>query len=265
MALFALLGFMAAACGSSDLEQAGTTAATVVPRSGAVPVVPLSGAITIFAASSLNSAFKAIGDAFVKANPAVKVTFSFDASSALVAQIIQGAPADVFASADTATMDKMVAVSLNGSAPVSFATNLLSIIVASGNPKGIKTEADLAKSGLRVVLCDQTVPCGKYAQQSLDKAGVAVTPVSLEQNVKGVVTKVTAGEADAGLVYSTDVQAAGDRAAGVVIPADLNVKATYPIASVKSSTHSDIDTAFITFVAEAGGQAILAKYGFGKP
>jgi molybdate transport system substrate-binding protein len=255
----ALLALVGAACGSSNTQSA--TATTPVPTAAAAA---LSGSITVFAAS-LTAAFKHAGDAFMKANPGVTVTFSFDASSALVAQITQGAPADVFASADTSNMDKLTTAGLNGSAPANMATNLLSIIVAPGNPKGIKTEADLAQPGLKVVVCDPTVPCGKYAQQSLDKAKVTLTPASLEQNVKGVVTKVTAGEADAGIVYVTDVKAAGDKAAGVEIPADANVQATYPIASVKASTHTDIDNAFIAFLTGTDGQAILAKYGFGKP
>ncbi len=257
----ALLALVGAACGSSNTQSA--TATTPVPTPAAATA--LSGSITVFAASSLTAAFKDAGDAFMKVNPGVTVMFSFDASSALVTQITQGAPADVFASADTSNMDKLTTAGLNGSAPANLATNLLSIIVAPGNPKGIKTEADLAQPGLKVVVCDPTVPCGKYAQQSLDKAKVTLTPASLEQNVKGVVTKVTAGEADAGIVYVTDVKAAGDKAAGVEIPADANVQATYPIASVKASTHTDIDNAFIAFLTGTDGQAILAKYGFGKP
>ncbi len=146
-----------------------------------------------------------------------------------------------------------------------FATNLLTIIVPPGNPKGITGVADLAKPDLKVVLCAAEVPCGKYAQQILTTAGVAVTPVSLEQNVKGVVTKVTADEADAGIVYVTDVIAAGDAAAGVDIPADINVVAEYPIASVKASTNSEVDQAFIDFLTGPDGQAIMAKYGFGSP
>ena len=244
-----VLGLVGAACGSS----ASKIAAGV------------KGDITVFAASSLTAAFKEVGTAFTTANPDAKVTFSYDASSALVAQIIQGAPADLFASADTANMDKLTTPALNGTEPVIFATNLLQIIVAPGNPKGVTGVADLAKADLKVVVCAPEVPCGKYATQILDTAKVTVTPASLEQNVKGVVTKVTAGEADAGIVYVTDVMAAGVKAAGVDIPADVNVIAKYPIASVKASTHADVDQAFIDFLTGSDGQAILAKYGFGKP
>jgi molybdate transport system substrate-binding protein len=225
----------------------------------------VKGDITVFAAASLTAAFKDVGTAFTAADPAAKVSFSFDASSALVQQITQGAPADVFASADTANMDKLTAAALNGTAPVIFATNLLAIIVAPGNPKGITGVADLAKSDRKVVLCAAEVPCGKYAKQILDTANVTVTPVSLEQNVKGVVTKVTTGEADAGIVYITDVTAAGNKAAGVTIPSNINVIAKYPIASVKASSHADVDQAFIDFLTGPDGQAIMTKYGFGRP
>jgi molybdate transport system substrate-binding protein len=249
------------ACGSTAAKSAGTTAAPATT----VATPTLKGEITVFAASSLTAAFTDLGAAFKKAHPEATVTFSFDASSALVTQITQGAPADVFASADTANMDKLTVAAQTASTPVVFATNVLSIIVPAGNPKGIKAPDDLANAKLKVVLCDPTVPCGKYAKQSLDAAKVAVTPVSLEQNVKGVVTKVTTGEADAGIVYATDVKAAGDKATGVDIPAAVNVVAKYPIASTKSSTHQDIDAAFIAFVTSPEGQAILATSGFGQP
>ena len=249
-----VLLLIGAACGSSSVTAAATTTAAA-----------LKGDITVFAAASLTESFKKVGDAFMKANPGVKVTFTFDASSALVAQITQGAPADVFASADTANMDKLTAPNLIGAVPVAFATNVLQIIVGPGNPKRVTALADLAKPGLKVVLCDVAVPCGKYAKQSLDNAKVTVTPVSLEQNVKGVVTKVTAGEADAGIVYSTDVKAAGAKAAGLAIPKDQNVVATYPIAATKASAHADVDRAFVAFVTSADGQAIMTKYGFGPP
>lgn len=251
----ALLALAAAACGSSERAD--------------VPVVPtvaaLKGEITVFAAASLTDAFEAVGDAFTKANPGVKVTFTFDASSTLVAQITQGAPADVFASADTANMDKLTGAGLNGEAPVTFATNLLQIITAPGNPKGIAGLADLARPDLKVVLCDAAVPCGRYAKQSLEAAEVTLTPVSLEQNVKGVVTKVTLGEADAGIVYATDVKAAGAKAAGVAIPEDQNVVATYPIASTKGSKATEVNRAFIAFLTGPEGRAVLAGFGFGAP
>jgi molybdate transport system substrate-binding protein len=225
----------------------------------------VTGHITVFAAASLTGAFTEMGKAFSQAFPGASATFDFDASSALVQQITQGAPADVFASADTTNMDKLTTPGLNGSAPVTFATNLLAIIVPKGNPKGITGVSDLSKPDLKVVLCQPQVPCGKYANQILTKANVKVTPVSLEENVKGVVTKVTSGEADAGIVYTTDVIAAGSSAQAVAIPANLNVVANYPIASVKASKNQPTDAAFISFVLSAPGQTILSKYGFMKP
>jgi molybdate transport system substrate-binding protein len=259
----ALVGLVAAACGSSSN---GSSSATTPATTGAsTSAGAVQGDITVFAAASLTDSFNEIGSAFTKANPQAHVKFSYDASSALVQQINQGAPADVFASADQANMSKLTKAGNNGSAPVVFATNLLGIIVAPNNPKGIKGVEDLGNPALKVVLCADGVPCGTYAKQILDAAHVTVKPVSYEQNVKGVVTKVTAGEADAGIVYVTDVAAAGSKASGVDIPKDINVIAQYPIASTKTSKNTAVDQAFINFVLGSDGQAILAKYGFLPP
>ena len=162
-------------------------------------------------------------------------------------------------------MDKLTGAGLNGSEPVIFATNLLSIIVPDGNPAGVTGVADLAKPEVKTVLCAPEVPCGRYSTQILQAAGVTVTPVSLEQNVKGVATKVAGDEADAGIVYVTDVLAAGDAAEGVEIPADINVVAEYPIASVGTSTKTEVNRAFIDFLLGEQGQSILADYGFLPP
>jgi molybdate transport system substrate-binding protein len=225
----------------------------------------LSGSITVFAAASLTDSFQQIGRAFTNSHPNAKVTFSFDASSALAQQIARGAPADVFASADTTSMGKLTKAALTGSDPVIFAKNSLAIIVPKGTPPAVATLADLGKPGLKVVLCAEEVPCGKYARQVLADAGVRVTPASLEQNVKGVVTKVTAGEADAGIVYVTDAQAAAGRADIVAIPADQNAVAAYPIARTRSSRQAGIDAAFIAFVLGPEGQGILKQSGFQAP
>jgi molybdate transport system substrate-binding protein len=236
-----------------------TTAAPATTAAG------VDGEITVFAAASLTESFTEIGTAFTAANPDATATFSFDASSALVQQITEGAPADVFASADTANMDKLVAAGLDGTEPEIFATNLLTIIVAPGNPLGITGVADLADPDIKTVVCAPEVPCGNYADQIFTSAGVAITPVSLEQNVRGVSTKVTAGEADAGIVYVTDVIAAGDTADMVEIPEDINVVAHYPIATVAASTNQAVDQAFIDFLTGPEGQAILAEHGFEAP
>ncbi len=264
----AALAVVAAACGDDD-DDGGTAATTAAPAdtsgttggSGA----GVAGDITVFAAASLTDAFTDVGAAFSEANPDATATFSFDASSALVTQITEGAPADVFASADTANMDKLTDEGLNGTDPVIFATNLLAIIVPAGNPAGVTSVEDLASPDVTVVLCAEEVPCGNYANQILDAAGVDVTPASFEENVRGVVTKVTAGEADAGIVYVTDVTAAGDAAELVEIPEDVNVLAQYPIATVGASEDQEVGEAFIDFLSGSDGQAILAEYGFGPP
>jgi molybdate transport system substrate-binding protein len=218
--------------------------------------------IKVFAAASLTAAFNELGPQFTAANGGAKVTFNFAGSQALATQIQQGAPADVFASADTTNMDKVR--DLVGD-PQVFAGNLLQIVVEQGNPKGIRRLADLAGKDVKVVLAAEEVPAGKYARQILDRAGVTVQPVSLEDNVKAVVTKVSLGEADAGIVYVTDVAAGGGKVEGVDIPKDQNVVATYPIATVKASKMRDQAQAFVDLVRSAEGQQILDKYGFLPP
>ena len=258
-----VLGFIGASCGSDSDSAATTAAPTTTAPSITVPTV--TGDVTVFAAASLTAAFTEIGDAFMVENPDAKVTFNFAASSELVTQVNEGAPADVFASADQANMTKLTDAGNNGAPPVVFATNLLQIIVEPNNPKGITGVADLSNPDLAVVICAPEVPCGKYAAQIFDNAGVTVTPKSLEANVKAVVTKVTAGEADAGIVYETDVTAAGDAADGVDIPEDINVVAEYPIAVTKDAPNPFGGQAFVDFVASDAGQKILASYGFLAP
>lgn len=225
------------------------------------------GEITVLAAASLTDAFKALAADFERAHPGTKVALSFASSSSLATQINQGAPADVFASADTANMDKVTGPNGAGTigAPAPFATNRLRIIVAKGNPKGIASLGDLAKPGVAYVSAAPSVPIGAYAQQALREAGVTVAPKSLEADVKAVVTKVTLGEADAGIVYSTDVLAAGDKAQGVTIPDTQNVVATYPVAVIKRSKNIATAQAFAGFVTSGSGQGVLASYGFARP
>jgi molybdate transport system substrate-binding protein len=221
-----------------------------------------SGQLKVFAAASLTAAFGKLGERFTAANGGTKVTFNFAGSQALATQIQQGAPADVFASADTTNMDKVK--DLVGT-PQNFASNLLQIVVEKGNPKGVKTLDDLANPDLKVVLAAPDVPAGRYARQVLDRADVRVQPVSLEDNVKAVVTKVALGEADAGIVYVTDVTAGGDKVQGVDIPVRQNVVATYPIATVKASKAQDTAQAFMDLVRSAEGQGILEDFGFLPP
>jgi molybdate transport system substrate-binding protein len=240
------LALLAAGCGGND-DASGAGSQTE---------------IKVFAAASLTAAFNKLGSDFTAAHPDTKVTFNFAGSQALATQVQQGAPADAFASADTRSMDKVA--SLVG-APRVFASNLLQIIVSEGNPKGVKGLPDLARGDLKVVLGAPDVPAGKYAEQALDAQHLTVKPVSLEDNVKAVVTKVSLGEADAGIVYVTDVSAGGDKVEGVDIPTDQNVRATYPIATVKASTHQSQAQAFVDFVRGDQGQQVLESYGFLPP
>jgi molybdate transport system substrate-binding protein len=249
----AVLGLALTSCADDDSPTTETPASMV------------SGPLMVFAAASLTDAFTELGDAFTTTNPEVAITFNFAASSQLVTQIGEGAPADVFASADVATMTKLTETGATGSDPVVFTTNIAEIIVEPGNPEGITGLADLARPELIVISCAPEVPCGRYAQQILDNAGVTVEFKSLEENVRAVVSKVTLGEADAGIVYVTDVLAAGDAATGVPIPVDVNVVAEYPIAITAEAPNPDAAQAFVDFVLSEEGQAILASYGFVAP
>jgi molybdate transport system substrate-binding protein len=224
----------------------------------------LSGTITVFAASSLNAAYTAIGKEFEKTHPGTMVTFTFGGSSMLVSQIQQGAIGDVFASADQPNMQKLINAGLTVQSPIVFARNGLEIVVGRGNPKHITSLADLARSGLVVVLCAPVVPCGHYASQALQKAGVSVQPASQEADVKAVLTKVALGEADAGIVYVTDVKAAGGAVEGVAIPPAVNVVAEYPIVILKDSQNRALARAFLSYVL-TDGRPILVRYGFTNP
>lgn len=227
------------------------------------PDTGIEGDITVFAAASLTDSFTAIGEAFESEHPDVDVTFNFAASSDLVGQINDGAPADVFASADQTNMAKLTEAANNGDEPQTFATNFLAIIVEPGNPEGITGVESLEDPDLIVITCDPDVPIGAYTQEVFENAGVTVEPDSFEENVKGVVTKVVEGEADAGLVYVTDVIAAGADAERVDIPADINVVAEYPIAVTADAPNPDGAAAFEAFVLSEAGQTILADHGFG--
>jgi molybdate transport system substrate-binding protein len=222
----------------------------------------LSGTASVFAAASLTDSFKALGTAFQTAHSGTTIQFNFAGTPTLVTQIEQGASADVFASADTTNMDKLKADGFTGGASQVFAHNKLEIVVAAGNPKGIAGLADLAKPGVIYITEAATVPAGKYALQILASAGVKVTPKSLETDVKSVVGKIELGEADAGIVYTTDVKAAGSKVTGVPIPDSVNVTATYPIVAVKGAKNAALGKTFIAYVLSADGQATLQTFGF---
>jgi molybdate transport system substrate-binding protein len=227
--------------------------------------VPLAGSITVFAGSSLTDAFKKAGEQLKLKNPGTEYVFNFGSSSTLATQIINLAPADVFASADDTNMQKIVDAKLNDGTPAIFVGNRLQIAVAAGNPKGITGVADLAKPGLIVVLAAPTVPAGKYAQESLQKAGVTVKVASQEADVRAVLNKVTLGEADAGIVYVTDVKAAGARVTGVAIPEQHQAIARYPIAVVKETKNPRLAKAYLDYLLSDEGQRLLAEFGFSRP
>lgn len=242
---------------------AGSASATA--SAGHVEASKPTGSITVSAASSLTEVFNQLGRQFQKQYKGTTVTFNFGSSSTLETQIQQGAPADVFASADTANMDKLSTAGDVSGKPVVFARNLLEIAVAKGNPKKIKTLADTLKPGVQLVLCAATVPCGKFALQAYQQAGLTVPRVPTGQDVKATLSNVSLGTADAAIVYVTDVKSAKGQVAGVVIPAAQNVVATYPIAVVKSSANAATAQAFVKYVASPAGKATLLKFGFLKP
>lgn len=229
------------------------------------PSPPASTEITVFAAASLQQTFTELGRQFEAAHPGTTVKFSFGGSSTLVSQLQEGAPADVFASADQANMDKAVADQLIAGQPSDFATNTMAIAVAPGNPAGITSFASLAERGTDVVVCAPEVPCGAATVAIEHNAGVRLSPVSEESSVTDVLGKVTSGQADAGVVYVTDVAAAGAAVDEVQIPKRINVVNTYPIGVLANSASQELAEQFAQYVLSPEGQQVLAGAGFGTP
>lgn len=222
------------------------------------------GQVLVFAAASLSDAFTELGRRFTVENPDAIVSFNFVSSSQLATQIGEGAPADVLASANQAQMDVVGDADLLEGESEVFATNLLEIAVEPGNPLGVTGLVDLADPDLTLVLAAPEVPVGQYGQEALDAAGVAVAPASLEVDVRAVLSRVTLGEADAGIVYASDITAAGADVEGVEIPEDQNIVASYPIAALTDAPNPDGAAAFIELVLSDDGQAVLAEYGFAE-
>jgi molybdate transport system substrate-binding protein len=221
--------------------------------------------LIVFAAASLKSTFSEISEQFTADNPGVSVEFNFAGSSDLATQLTQGAEADVFASADTNNMDKAAKAGLLVADPVNFASNTLTIAVAPGNPKQINSFRDLTEPGLAVVVCAPQVPCGSATQRVADAAGVTLAPVSEESSVTDVLNKVTAGQADAGLVYVTDAMSAGDKVTAVPFPESADAVNIYPIAALRSSAHQELARNFIDAVTGEAGRQTLSAAGFGSP
>jgi molybdate transport system substrate-binding protein len=221
--------------------------------------------LTVFAAASLTSSFEQLGESFEKSHEGVQVDFNFTGSSDLVAQIQSGAPADVFASADEANMEKLTADGLQGSDPELFATNTLEIATPPDNPADVQSLEDLADPDINLVICAPEVPCGAASQSVAEAAGVTLEPDSEEQSVTDVLGKVTSGEADAGLVYVTDVITAGDAVQGIELPESASVVNSYPIATVADSENAELAREFVDLVLSDEGQQVLRDAGFGRP
>ncbi|GAB3841898.1 molybdate ABC transporter substrate-binding protein [Micromonospora andamanensis] len=232
------------------------------PGNGAGAV---TGEITVFAAASLTESFTRIGKDFEAANTGVRVAFSFAGSSALATQINQGAPADVFAAASPANMTTVIDAGNGDGKPSVFVRNQLVIAVPDGNPDGVNGLTDLNQPDVKVALCAEQVPCGAAARKALDAAGVALTPVTLERDVKAALSKVRLGEVDAALVYRTDARAADDDVDGIEFPESAGATNDYPIVVVKNAPNRPAAQAFVDHVRSSPGQAVLTAAGFQAP
>jgi len=219
--------------------------------------------ITVLAASSLTGTFTQLGQEFEDQHPGVTVKFAFDSSATLAQQATQGAPADVLATADATTMDSAKAA--QASTPKVFATNVMVLATPADNPGHVTSFADLDKSSVKFVVCVPTAPCGKVGQALLDQDHITGTPVSQEVDVKSVLAKLTEGEADAGIVYTTDAVAAGDQVRTIAIPGSAREVTSYPIVTLTQSKHSDLAQAFVDLVTGPTGRKVLQQAGFGKP
>jgi molybdate transport system substrate-binding protein len=235
-----------AACGPSDSPSSGTT-------------------LVVFAAASLKQTFTELGQRFTVDNPGTDVDFNFAGSSDLLSQLTQGANADVFASADTRSMDKAVQAGVVSGKPVDFASNTLVIVTAPGNPENVTSFADLARPDASVVICAPQVPCGAATKTVENNTGVRLSPVSEESSVTDVLTKVTSGQADTGVVYLTDARNAGEKVAMVTFPEAAQAVNTYPIAVMKGSISIDLANKFVDLVTGDVGQKVLDEAGFAKP
>lgn len=249
-----------AGCGASSTTSSSSGASPAVPSATAA-----HGTVTVFAAASLATAFRRIGQRFEAANPGAKVTFNFGGSDTLARQITQGAPADVFASANQTTMGQVTQAHDAADAPRPFVRNVLEIAVAGGNPRHIAGLADLTKPGVQVALCAATVPCGSAAASVLRTSRLTLTPATLEQDVTGALTKVELGEVDAALVYQTDVKAAAGKVTGVQFPEADSAVNTYPITTLSAAPNPSGARAFAAYVLSPAGRAILTDAGFRAP
>ena len=250
---------LAAACGSGDDNSSGSGSSPAAPASGGA-----SGTVTVFAAASLTESFTTLGRQFEAAHPGTTVKFNFGASSSLAENIDQGAPADVFASASPKNMQQVVDAG-GASDSKTFARNVMQIAVPPDNPAGVREVTDLARSNVKVALCQPQVPCGAVAQQVFENVNITVKPVTQGADVKAVLTTVQLGEVDAGMVYRTDVRAAGTKVRGIEIPADQNASTSYPIAALTEAPNPAGAAAFVDYVLSPDGEKVLEQAGFAAP
>ena len=263
VAIAALTTLAVSGCSSSS-SSTSTTSAAAGGSGSASSSSAVSGTVTVLAAASLTEAFTTIGKMFEAAHSGVTVKLSFGASSTLAQQINNGAPADVFASAATKNM-MQVTDKGGASNPKNFVQNEMEIAVPPNNPANVATVADLAKPEVKVALCQIEVPCGATAEKVFVNAKVVVKPVTREADVKATLTKVELKEVDAGVVYVTDVKAAGTKVKGVVIPADINASTEYPIAALTKAPNPAGAQAFMDYVLSAPAQQVLTAAGFSAP
>ncbi|HEY7008307.1 MAG TPA: molybdate ABC transporter substrate-binding protein [Jatrophihabitantaceae bacterium] len=262
-AVAAAVAIVVAGCSSSGNSGDSSTSSGTAGGAGTSSAA-VKGTITVLAAASLQEAFTTLGKQFESAHPGTTVRLSFGASSDLAAQINQGAPADVFASASPKNMQQVVSAG-GASSSTNFTKNVMEVAVPPSNPGHVTSVTDLAKSGVKVALCEPQVPCGAVARQVFTNAKITVKPVTLEPDVKSTLSKVELNEVDAGMVYVTDVRAAGSKVKGVVIPDDVNASTEYPIAALSKAPNSSGAQAFVSLVLSPAGQSVLSADGFEQP
>jgi molybdate transport system substrate-binding protein len=250
-------------CSSSSSSRSSGSAGASSPAASSSSAPALAGSIIVFAASSLTGVFNDLGKSFMAAHPGVTVTFNYGSSGTLATQITQGAPADVFASAATKNMQTVTDAS-DAAAPTNFVKNTMEIAVPSANPAHITALSDLAKSGVKLALCVSTAPCGATADTVFANAKLTVKPVTREADAKTTISKVTLGEADAAVVYVTDVKAATG-VTGIEIPTDVNATTEYPIATLTHSANPSVAAAFVAYVLSTTGQSVFSAAGFSAP
>ncbi len=253
-----IMNMLVAGCSVSGPSDSGP--APSPSTSAAAP----TGEITVLAAASLTESFSKLGEDFQRAHPGTKITFSFGSSATLAAQVIAGAPVDVFAAASESTM-KIVADAGQAVDQQPFVTNTLQIAVPPGNPAKITGLADFADASLRIALCAAEVPCGSAAEKVFQAAGVAAKPDTLEADVKAALQKVRLSEVDAALVYKTDVIAAGDDVEGIEFPEAGSAVNVYPITALTEAKNPELAAAFVEYVHGPAGQAVLTEAGFASP